>query len=134
MANRLFKGDFKTLEQGIVKLFGTVTLGSSGAIASSSCKGFSVAKTSAETGRYTVTLSDTYTELYTVMVNITTSADTAYTSAKGLVALLRNVSVNDSTPTFDIQFVDADGSAADAEVEDSAVLRIEITLKNSTAY
>lgn len=134
MANRLFKNDAKTLEQGIVKLFGSFTTSTSGTIASSSCKGFSVAKTGSETGRYTVTLADTYYGLLSVVANIVGAADAAYTTAKGLTYILRNVSVNDSTPTFDIQFNDPDGSAADAELEDATSVLLEITLKNSTAY
>jgi hypothetical protein len=134
MANRLLKPLAGCLEQGIVKLYGSFVTSTSGTIASSSCKGFSVAKTSAETGRYTVTLADSYTALKNVGVNVVGAADAAYTNAKGLLSFLRNVSVNDSTPTFQIQFVDADGSPADAELEDGTSVLLEITLKNSSAY
>lgn len=135
MANRLFKQFQHTLEQGVVKLFGTVVLGSSGAVSSvTGCKGFTVAKTATETGRYTVTLQDSFNQLLNVGVNIIGAADAAYTDGKGMfMGLLRNVSVNDSTPTFDIQFNDPDTNV-DAEPADSVTLLIEITLKNSTAF
>lgn len=134
MANRLFKPLAGCLEAGVVKLYGSFVTSTSGTIDSSACKGFSVAKTGSETGRYTVTLSDTYKGLLAVNVAIVGAADAAYTTAKGLTWILRNVSVADSTPTFDIQFSDPDGSPADAELENAAKVLIEITLKNSDAY
>jgi len=134
MANRLFKRDAGTLEAGIVKLYGSVVTSTSGTVASTSCKGFTVAKTASEAGRYTVTLTDTYTAFKGCHVTLVGAADAAFTTAKGLVPIVRNVSVADSTPTFDVQFVDADGSAADAEVPDGAEFYLEITLKNSGAY
>ena len=133
MANRLLKS-LNTLEAGVVKLYGKVVTTTSGTVGSTSCKGFSVAKTGSETGRYTVTLSDSYQGFLGCQVTLVGAADAAYTSAKGLVAFVRNVSVADSTPTFQIQFCDPDGSAADAEVEDAAEFYLEITLKNSSAY
>lgn len=134
MANRLFKQFQHTLEQGVVKLFGQVVTSTSGTISSSSCKGFTIAKTATEAGRYTVTLSDSYYQLLSVHVNLVGASDAAYTDGKGMyMGLLRNVSVNDSTPTFDIQFNDPDTNV-DAEVADSASFYIEITLKNSSAY
>lgn len=132
MANRLYKSSH-VLEAGVVKLFGNFTTSTSGTVASSSCKGFSIAKTAAETGRYTVTLADTYYAFLGCAVTIVSSADTAYTNAKGLASVVRNISINDSTPTFNIQFSDPE-SGADAELEDSAVVYLEITLKNSSVY
>lgn len=130
-ANRYFRPMSGVLESGIVKLFGKVVTSTSGTVSSTSCKGFSIAKTSAKTGRYTVTLENLYKGLKSVNVMIVGSTDAAYTSAKGIVSFLRNVAV-DSTGTFDIQFADADGSAADAELEDAAQFYVEITLKNSS--
>lgn len=118
------------LETGIVKLYGKVTTTTSGTIGSTSCKGFAVTKTAAETGRYTVTLEDKYNEFKGCAVTIIGTADAAMTSAKGLVAFIRNEDV-DGAKTFNVQFCDPDGSAADAELEDAAVFCLEITLKNS---
>lgn len=132
MANRLFKGMPKTLESGVVKLYGKIVTTTSGTIGSQSCKGFSVAKTATKTGRYTVTLEDQYMALLAVGVNIEGTADAAYTGAKGLINFLRNVDVTAATPVFDIQF--ATTTFADAELEDAAEVYIEITLKNSTSY
>jgi hypothetical protein len=134
MANRLLKQFQGTLEAGVVKLYGVVTTSTSGTIASQSCKGFSVAKTPGKSGRYTVTLADYYSALLHCGVVLEGSSDAAYTSAKGLTHILRNVSVSSSGKTFDIQFNDPDGSPADAEIENSAKFYIEITLKNSSAY
>lgn len=132
MANRHFKNDAKTLEGGVVKLFGKVVTTTSGTIGSQSCKGFSVAKVGSEAGRYRVTLQDQYMALLSCHAIIVGTADTAYTGTKGLTPLLRNVAVSADTPVLDIQFVQA--TLADAEVLDAAEIYIEITLKNTTAY
>lgn len=134
MANRLMKRDMGTLEQGIVKLFGSVTCSTSGTVSSSTGKGFTITKTSAKTGRYTVTLADKYTSLLACSVTIVGATDAAYTTAKGLTHILRNVNVGAAVPYFEIQFNDPDGSAADAELETNAVFLVEVTLKNSSAY
>lgn len=130
MANRYFKQGSYFLESEIVKLYGKVTTTTSGTIGTSSAKGFSVTKTAAETGRYTITLADQYPEFKHCAIVVEGAADAAYTSAKGLVAFIRNVSM--STKTFNVQFCDADGSPADAELEDGAKFYLEITLKNTT--
>ena len=132
MANRYFKGECKTLEGGVIKLYGKFVTTTSGTIGSQSCKGFSVAKTGSEAGRYTVSLEDQYMALLMVNAIVVGAADTAYTTTKGLIPLLRNVDVTDSTPGFDLQFVQS--SLADAELLDAAEVYIEITLKNTSAY
>lgn len=138
MANRSFKKDAATLEAGIIKLYGKFTTTTSGTIGSSTlCKGFSVVKTAAETGRYTVTLADKYNRFLMCNVVIQGAADAAYTSAKGLTWFIRAVDVAAtaaSTKLFYLQFCDPDGSPADAELEDGAIVFLEITVKNSSVY
>src|SRR5687767_3421468 len=126
MANRLMKQFTGTLEAGVVKLYGSVTTTTSGTIGSTSCKGFSVAKTATETGRYTVTLQDSYVNLLACNIVVVGSADAAYTTTAGLTPYLRNVSVT-TAKTFNIQF--ADVALADGELADGAKFHIEITLK-----
>ncbi len=133
MADRYFKQFQQTLETGLVTLYGSLTTSTSGTVASTACVGFTIAKTSAEVGRYTVTLSDYYYGgLKHCSVTLVGSTDAAYTSAKGIVPFLRNISVDSSHKTFDIQWADADGSAADAELEDGAAFNLMIVLKNSS--
>lgn len=134
MANRLMKQFMCTLEAGVCKLYGEVTTSTSGTISSQSCKGFTVAKTGSETGRYTVTLADKYNKLLACSVVVVGAADAAYGSGKGLAAFLRNDSIGSSGTTFNIQFCDAATPQADAELEDGAKFKLEITLKNSSAY
>ncbi len=134
MANRLLKRDMGTLEQGVVKLYGSMTTTTSGTVGAQTGKGFTITKTATKTGRYTVTLDDKYTALLACQVSITGTTDAAMTSAKGLASFLRNVNVGAAAPYFQIQFCDPDGSPADAELEDAAVIRVEVTLKNSSAY
>lgn len=134
MADRYMKQFLATLEAGVAKLYGEVTTTTSGTVGSTSCKGFAVAKTAGETGRYTVTLQDKYNKLLHCGVVVVGSADAAYTSAKGLVSFLRNDTIAAGGKTFDVQFCDSDGSPADAELADGASFKLEITLKNSSAY
>jgi hypothetical protein len=133
MANRYFKDHPRTLEGGLVKLYGHVVTSTSGTVSSQTSKGFTVTKTGSETGRYTVTLEDKYTSLRGCSVAVEGAADSAYTTAKGLNWFLRGVDVGAATPLLYIQFNRTD-TAADAELEDAAEFYIELTLKNTGAY
>ena len=129
MANKRFKQFPLTLESNIVKLYGEMTIGATGAISSSSTKGFSIAKTAAETGRYTVTLQDAYPSLKNVSVVSVGPADAALTSASGIISSVRNEAVS-SSKTFDIQF-SSNVDLADANPSSGIRVLVEITLKNS---
>lgn len=132
MANRLYKQFQATLEQGVVSLFGQVITSTSGAIASSSCKGFTISKVAGKSGRYLVTFADKYTSLIGVDVIVEGAADTAYNTAKGLSPMLRAVAVSASVPTLLVQFVST--TLADAELDDGAKFYLQVKLKNSSAY
>ena len=131
MANRRFQQFQGTLENGVVKLFATVTTSTSGAIASLSSSGLTITKTGSETGRYTVTLSDKYTNLLSAHAIVQGGADGNYTSTKGSYAIVRGVDVSAATPLLYVQFVRTD-NAHDAELEDGAKFYLELTLKNSS--
>lgn len=131
MANRYFKQFQKTLESEICALYGSFVTSTSGTVSSSSAKGFTIAKTATEVGRYTVTLQDKYAELKVVNAVIVGATDAAYTTGKGFSFYLRNVAVG-TTGTFDIQFVETAVAYADTELADAAAVRIEIVLKNSS--
>lgn len=128
MANRNFKDRVKTLESEIVKLFGKLTFGATGAITDAS-KGFSVVKTATKTGRYTVTLEDSYSEFKGCHVTMEGPDDAAATTADGYWTFVRNVDV--ASKTFDIQFVRTD-TGADANPTSANIAHLEITLKNSS--
>ena len=132
MANRNFKPGAMAIEKGLVALYGKVVTSTSGTISSSDCRGFSIAKTGSETGRYTITLEDSYNALRMVNVLVEGAADTAYTNAKGLGYIVRGVDV--ASKVLYIQFVNAAQPQADAELEDAAEFYIEITLKNTSAW
>ena len=135
MANRLLKQFPATLEAGVVKLYGSATTSTSGTLASTATKGFSIAKTAAETGRYTITLEDDWVKLLSASVTLVGSSDAAYTGAAGIVSILRNDTVGVSGgKTVQIQWTTAVATPADAEIENGAKMLIELTLKNSTAY
>lgn len=125
MSDRYFQQLRGSLDREVVKLFGSVTFTTSGAIASQDCLGFSVAKTGSEAGRYTVTLEDQYNRFMGVSTCLEEAADAAITATEGFIQnIVRNVAM--TSKTFDIQLVQV--SAADAEPASGNVLHIEITL------
>lgn len=132
MASLMYNQFQYSLEKGVVKLFATIVTSTSGTISSSDMLGGSVAKVGSEAGRYRITLSGSYQRLLSASVMVSGAADAAYTTAKGVQAIVRNVDVsNASTPVLDIQLIRTD-TAADAEVEDGASIFIELTLSNSS--
>lgn len=136
MANRSFKQFQMTLEGGVVKLYGYITIGSSGAISASGCKGFSVAKTATKTGRYTLTLEDKYMALLAAQFTVQGPADAAFGTTCGSLAFIRgeDVAAAGGTPLLYLQIAGATTSPADTEAPSGTKVFIELTLKNSTAY
>jgi hypothetical protein len=138
-AARNFVPEKGSIRRGVVHLYGRVTTSTSGTISTQTGAkkaGFTVAKTGSEAGRYTVTLLNPdgtaayYQELLACDVTLIGATDAAYTTAKGINKMLRNDAVS-TAGTFDIQLQRTD-TAADAEVEDSAILLIRITLSYSS--
>jgi hypothetical protein len=123
MSNRSFFPLRGSLNREIVKLYGTITTTTSGAIGSQTGKGFSAARTAA--GRYVVTLQDAYTSLVSASVSVQGGATAAYTAGKGQNLLLR--SVTPTTKALTLQLTRPD-TQADADPEDGALLYVEITL------
>lgn len=138
LGNKQFRRDMAAREAGVVKLYGKVITSTSGTISSSSCKGFTVTKTSAKTGRYTITLDTTYNKLLMCSVVVQGADDTTpYTTTRGLMSYIRAVDVAAtaaSTHLFYLQFCDRATAPADAEVLDGGVIYIELTVKNSSVY
>jgi hypothetical protein len=120
-------------EVGLTRLYGHVVTGTSGAIVSQDCDGFTVVKTASKTGRYTVNLSKKYQALRQCNVTIQGTDDSAHTISTALDFFLRQVDVNKDIPLFYIQFCDTNDPQIDAELEDDSQLYIEIILKNQNA-
>lgn len=145
-ASRTFTPEVGSVQKGVVHLYGFHTTTTSGTLSTTATAftpakqaGYTLTKTASETGRYTVQLTKTdgtaatYNQLLDVSAIIEGAADTAYTAAKGLVPMLRGVAVA-TTGIFYLQFVNdltTTGTFADAEVEDGAIIRLHIVLKNS---
>lgn len=120
------------VRRGVVHLYSRVVLGTSGAIASQTDvrqSGMTLVKTATKTGRYTVTLQEPAQALLWADAKVIGADDTAYTTAKGLDVLIRDDDVT-SDKTFKIQFARTD-TAADAEVENSRVLLVHVTVSQS---
>lgn len=110
-------------------LTGVVTLGASGALSTTvaqTCKGFTVAKTGSEVGRYTATLHAAYGAIEFANCVVECAADAAVTDQKGAVCVLRGVDGPGKVAYFQLIGWDGDGDAADREPIDSAKLRFMI--------
>lgn len=132
-----------TPTKGIVQLFGRHLTTTSGTLSTTATAfsqpvdcGYTLAKTATESGRYTVQLvaangstAVSYAELLYVGATLIGVDDTAYTTDKGLVTLVRlNTVATDGL--FCVQFATGD-SNADAEVEDAAVIMLHIVVRNT---
>jgi hypothetical protein len=118
-----------SVTSGVVSLFGNFT-SSGGTAASVSCDGFSIAKTTSSTGRYTVTLDGAVTELLGVNANVYLNSTTAYTNTAGCETIVREEDV-DGAGTFYLQFVSGTDHA-DANVVDGAKVFLRIDVKQSS--
>lgn len=126
MSNRTFFKPAGSLDREVVKLYGSVTFGSSGAVASSDCLGFAVTIVAAKDGRYLVTLEDQYNRFMGCNMTLVEATDAAMTATEGhLLGIVRNVSM--TSKTFEIQLCQS-GDASDADPASGNVLHIEIIL------
>lgn len=118
-----------TVTNGVVSLFGKFT-SSGGTAGSVSCDGFTIAKTTTSTGRYTVTLDGAVTELLGASATIIGAATAGYTDALGCETIVRSDDVA-GAGTFVLQFI-SNTNHADADVLDGAKVLVRIDLKQST--
>lgn len=130
MASRNFRKDRGSLEIGLIDLFAQVAIGSTGAptLTTAKSKGIaSIARNSA--GKYTITLSDIYQYIVTANALIKVASGAPATSSS-VQCILRADSVNSSTPTFAVEFVDNAGAAI--ELLSGTTVILHVILKNST--
>ncbi len=124
MADRNFKPGAMALEKGLICLYGRVVIGTSGAIASQDCRGFSIAL-SASPGGYDITLEDNYNALYMVSANVNDAV------AAGEGKFVQITAEDVEAGTIEITVVASDDGLA-ADIASGGILFLEITLKNST--
>ena len=132
MADRSFRDGPGTLENGVVELFTTITVGASGAVTAFTGTGKGIALVTKETaaGQYTIALEDRYSGLLHAHVLLEDTTDSDPTSV-AVAARLQAQTVATATPTVVIQgFALDDG--ADANFASGAKLHVRITLKNSS--
>lgn len=128
MASRSFNPPLGSLEVDVVDLFGTITIGSSGAVSASSGKGVaSVALVG--TGGYTITLEDTYQALLFAGATQLDSADETPASVGVHTRLAAQDVASAKTVTLQC-FAGDDG--ADAHPADGAVIYFNLRLRNSS--
>jgi hypothetical protein len=120
MSNRMFYPLRGSLNREVVTLFGSVTTSTGGAIASQSCKGFSVARTG--TGVYAVTLQDAYAAVLDSRVTLSVAAITA---GKGQLFVLTTNTPLSAALVLKVYRPD---TQVVADVDDGAVLLFSISL------
>lgn len=122
MADRHFK-QMRALDEEVIHLFGIVTFGGSGAVASQTSLGFTVTKP-AGTGLYRITLEDKYPELLGVFLTKETDDATSNAQWQAKTSSM-------SAGTIDINHaLSSTGAEADAVSGDR--VHIHVVLKNST--
>lgn len=130
MANRSFHPPAGNLELDVVNLFGTITVGASGAVTTGVGKGIaSVVKESAA-GQYTITLSDTYNTLLMANFMLLDGTDESPATV-GTHMRLNSQAVSNATPTLVLQCYAGD-DGADANPADGAVIYFQVVLRNSS--
>ena len=128
MGDRITNQFTGTLEKSVVKLFGSMTIGASGAVTSSQGGGIASVDESG-TGTYTITLADKWSRLLNIsIVPVGTSASTVFQWRV-------DKSVSDAqsdilAKTIVLQAADAAG--ADVEPASGEVFLFEITVRNSS--
>lgn len=130
MANHTFRQPLGCLEVDVVNLYGSITFGATGAVASSTGKGVtSVTRNSA--GKYTVLLDGSYNAFLWADAKIMNST-LSDPSSVGVFADLFSQAVSSSTtPTVVFQFVATDDGAA-ADPASGAVCYFRIDCRNSS--
>lgn len=130
MADRMFHPFGGALEQKVVHLYGAITIGASGAVASSTGKGiFSVTKESSA-GQYTIRLADQYNSLLWAGFTLLDGTDESPATV-GTHMRLNSASVSASTPVVVLQCYAGD-DGADANPAEGAVIYFKLELKNSS--
>lgn len=129
MASRRFLPPLGALEVDVVELFGSITIGASGAVTASEGKGVSsVTRDSA--GKYTITLSDRYHKFLcgSAVILDDTNSDPV---TVGIQPRFFSEAVNTSSPTVAIQFYNHTNGAA-ADPASGAIVYFTLKLRNSS--
>ena len=129
MATKGYKRDRGTLEQGIVEIYANVAIGAAGAPTMSvkKSKGISsIVRNSA--GNYTIALADPYQYLLFLdtMIVLGTGAPSSGTI---LNCVVRADGSNSSTPTVQVEFLNASGTAVD--LTSGVTVTFDLQFKNS---
>jgi len=124
MANRSYKRDRSTLEQGIVTLWGVLTFTDGSGAFTETDLGFTVSRES--TGKFLVTLPDAYNALRQVTVSWENDSGVA----DDFNWFLSSVDVTSAQKSFKINVCDETGALGDPA--SGSVMRISVDLKNSS--
>lgn len=126
MANRRFNQFRFALENKMTDIYMRATIGATGAptLVTAKSKGVaSIARTGV--GAYTITLQDSYVDLFSVIPTIT------FASGSPVSGAMMVVRAQDVVSAKTIQIALLDGSFAAAELASGAVLGLKFELKNS---
>lgn len=124
MANRNYKRDWNTLEQGIVTLWGELTFTGVSGVFTEDNLGFTVSREN--TGKYVVTLPDAYNALRQVTVSWENNSGVS----DDFNWFLSSVDVTGSQKSFKINVCDEEGALGDPVT--GTVMRLSVDLKNSS--
>lgn len=130
MADRNWIPASGSLEVNMCELFGSITIGSSGAVTTSSGKGIASVVKESSAGQYTITLSDKYNSLLFASFTLVSTTDGAQTI--GTAFRLNSEDVDHTTaPKVTLQCSDT-ATGADANLTSGDVVLFNLKLKNSS--
>jgi hypothetical protein len=120
-----------SLEVDVVELFGSVTFGAAGAVASQDGKGIGTIVKETAAGQYTIPLSEPCNKFLWAGLTLLDDTDSDPTTVGVICRVLSQDVSNATAPEVVVQFVDVtDGSAANPA--SGAALHFILKLRNST--
>lgn len=130
MANRLWLPPSGSLEVSVCELFGSITIGASGAVTTSSGKGIASVTKETDAGQYTIALSDSYNSLLWAGFTLVSSTDGAQTIGTAFRVDSEDVA-DGSAPVVVLQCSDT-ATGADANLTSGDIVLFTFKLKNSS--
>lgn len=130
MANKSWLPPSGSLEVNVVELFGSITVGSSGAVSTQDGKGIGTIVKESAAGQYTIPLSEPYNKLLWAGFTLLHSTDSAQTV--GTAFRINSEDVDHATaPVLVLQCSDV-ATGADANPASGAIIYFTIKLRNSS--
>lgn len=130
MSNRYLKQFSYQLEQDLVKLYATATIGASGAVSRARGAGITSITKSSTAGQYVVTMADPYNRFIHFTATMVAAGPTTASTVQVLMNPATIQATIKSTRQITIQCLDAAGAAVNPASGEQ--ISLQITMRNSS--